>query len=420
MTDVPRSDAATTPAPAGSPDLPDLDEFLVDQTRTLLDTARRSVRPEGGFWWLTDDRTPDRGEPLHTWITCRMTHVVALAHRTATRSRRPRRPRDRRAQHAAARRPVRRLVRARGPAGRAGRRPQGRRTTHAFVAAGRVQRRARPAGRARERLLDDALTVVRERFWDDDAGRSANRGTADWTVTEDYRGANSSMHMVEAFLAAAAATGDPSWADRALRISAHLMHGEVARARLAAAGALHRRLGAAARLQPEQPADPFRPYGSTIGHCAGVVPAAAARGGGAAAAARGCSPTPVRCSPPRCGGAGRSTARTASSTPSTGTTSRWSAPGCTGCSPRPSARPITLHQRTGDAVYATWYRVFWEFARRNFIDRHRDGGTSWTRRTCPPTRSGTADRTSTTPTRRYCCPAAADGLGGPARSHRAR
>lgn len=60
MTDVPRSDAAKTPAPAGSPDLPDLDDFLADQARTLLDTAGRSLRPEGGFWWLTDDRTPDR------------------------------------------------------------------------------------------------------------------------------------------------------------------------------------------------------------------------------------------------------------------------------------------------------------------------------------------------------------------------
>ena len=63
------------------------------------------------------------------------------------------------------------------------------------------------------------LAVVRDRFWDDDAGAVRESWNRDWTVTEDYRGANSSMHMVEAFLAAAAATGDaelgrPGPADR--------------------------------------------------------------------------------------------------------------------------------------------------------------------------------------------------------------
>ena len=126
--------------------------------------------------------------------------------------------------------------------------------------------------------------------------RSANRGTADWTVTEDYRGANSSMHMVEAFLAAAAATGDASWADRALRIATTSC--TVRRpARLAAARALHHRLDAAARLQPgpaRRPVPAVRLHHRAL---AGMGPAAAGVGGGPAAAtplAARRRPRPVR------------------------------------------------------------------------------------------------------------------------------
>ena len=50
-----------------------------DQARELTRFARASVRPDGGFWWLDDDGRPDPTQPLHTWITCRMTHVFALA-----------------------------------------------------------------------------------------------------------------------------------------------------------------------------------------------------------------------------------------------------------------------------------------------------------------------------------------------------
>src|SRR5262245_32305995 len=59
---------------------PEHRRWLDGQAAALADFARQSVRPEGGFWWQRDDGRPERSEPLHTWIGCRMTHVFALAH----------------------------------------------------------------------------------------------------------------------------------------------------------------------------------------------------------------------------------------------------------------------------------------------------------------------------------------------------
>ena len=220
MTDVPRSDAATTPAPAGSPDLPDLDEFLADQTRTLLDTARR-VGPARGRL-LVAHRRPHPG-PRRTDV-----HLDHLPDDPRGRPRppqrrpgrrRPGRPRDRRAQHPAARRPVRRLVRRRGPAGSARRRRQGRLRPRVRAA------RRRPAPRAPDGPGADAVARRRaDRGAGPVLGRRRRRGPRIVEPGLDGHrrttaGANSSMHMVEAFLAAAAATGDASWPDRALRIA---------------------------------------------------------------------------------------------------------------------------------------------------------------------------------------------------------
>ena len=410
MTDVPRPDAVD-PGSGGVARPARSGRFLVDQTRTLLNTARRSVRPDGGFWWLTDDRTPDRGEPVHTWITCRMTHVAALAHRNGDP--------DAAAlvDHGVA--ALSTLLRDERYGGwfgavdqqgvpvndrKAGVRPRVR-------TARRLQRRARRTAR-RTGCSPTCSAVVRDRFWDDDAGAVRESWNRDWTVTEDYRGANSSMHMVEAFLAAAAATGDASWADRALRIANHLVHGAAAQARLAAARALHHRLDAAARLQPgpaRRPVPAVRLHHRAL---AGVGPAAAGVGGGPAAttplAARR-RPCPVR----------RRRAR------------GWAVDGADGfvytidwddrpvvrsrmhwVSPRPSVRRSPCTAAPGTRSTSTGIGSSGAYARRSLIDqtgwRHE-----WTRRTCRPTRSGAAGPDVYHAYQAVLLSRAADGLGGP-------
>jgi sulfoquinovose isomerase len=60
-----------------------------------------------------------------------------------------------------------------------------------------------------DRLLTDALTVLRNRFWEDRHGAVAEEFTADWRpLGAPYRGQNSNMHLTEALMAAYEATGD--------------------------------------------------------------------------------------------------------------------------------------------------------------------------------------------------------------------
>ena len=109
--------------------------------------------------------------------------------------------------------------------------------------------------------------VIDEHFWSEQDGAAREAFAADWEELEPYRGANANMHMCEAFLAAADATGDEALAERAARIAQLL---------------IDRHARAHGWMLPEhydtawQPLlgynrdradyDLFRPYGATIGH----------------------------------------------------------------------------------------------------------------------------------------------------------
>src|SRR3954447_17319010 len=53
---------------------------LQEEGERVLAFARASVHPDGGFGWLSEDGTLEPQRPVELWITCRMTHVFALAH----------------------------------------------------------------------------------------------------------------------------------------------------------------------------------------------------------------------------------------------------------------------------------------------------------------------------------------------------
>ncbi|HEY2796043.1 MAG TPA: AGE family epimerase/isomerase [Micromonosporaceae bacterium] len=238
---------------------------LEQRSRALLQFARASVRPEGGFWWLDGDGNPDPSLPLHTWIATRMTHVFALANLLGEPDTAGVVDHGIRALTGLLRDPDYggwfASVDTEGAPVDADKAAY----PHAFVvlAASSAVRAGRPGA---AELLSDALAIVSEHFWDDEAGRTMESWSRDWSTPEAYRGANSSMHMVEAFLAAGDATGDQRWNERALRISKHLIH------RVAAGNDWRLPEHFAEDWTPlldynaDHPADPFRPYGYTIGH----------------------------------------------------------------------------------------------------------------------------------------------------------
>jgi len=232
-------------------------EWLSAETDRLLEFARASAHPDGGFAWLDDDGRPQLDRPVELWITCRMTHVFALAHLMG-------RPyaaelvdhgvaaltgRMRDAEHGgwwAA-------VDADGPVTRSKTAYE-----HAFVvlAASSAAAAGRPGA---AELLSDALDVLDRHFWDPEAGMVVEQWDESWTVLDDYRGVNANMHTVEALLA----VGDVA---RAERIVTTVVHG-FARANQ---WRIPEHFDADWRplldYNRDEPAHPFRPYGATVGH----------------------------------------------------------------------------------------------------------------------------------------------------------
>ncbi|WP_439380648.1 AGE family epimerase/isomerase [Amycolatopsis lexingtonensis] len=224
----------------------------------LLGFAARAAHPGGGFAWLDDTGRPVLDRPVETWITCRMTHVFALAQLQGAAAE---------AQVAHGVEALTGLLRDLEHGGwyATTTLSEKRAYEHAFVVLAASSAAAAGAAGA-EDLLAEALDVVERRFWEPGPGRVADVWDRGWTHLEDYRGANANMHTVEAFLAAADVTGDRVWATRALSIVDHLVHGE-ARAH---GWLLPEHYDPAWRVRLEfnrdEPAHPFRPFGATIGH----------------------------------------------------------------------------------------------------------------------------------------------------------
>ncbi|MEU2350923.1 AGE family epimerase/isomerase [Modestobacter sp. NPDC049651] len=241
--------------------------------RTQLDQVlafAAGSRVPGGFGYLGDDGTVLADKPVETWITGRMTHVFGLA----TLLGRP---------------DARELVEHGVAALRSGPLHDGEHGgwlaavgagaddgtkaayVHAFVVlAGATATTAGVTG-GRE-LLDEALRVWEERFWDDDEGLARESFDRSWSHAEDYRGANANMHGVEAALAAAdaLAPADPGAAARlrthALRATERVVHTWARERDWRLPEHFTADWQPLPDLNRDRPADPFRPFGVTIGH----------------------------------------------------------------------------------------------------------------------------------------------------------
>ncbi len=276
------SDAVSSSGPApgrwasASPELPQA-EVLDAEMHRLLCFAEEAWAPGGGFGSLDDDGRLRPDQPIETWISTRMTYCFALGALIG------REGDAERVDHGLAALLPGGCLRddvnggwyssvgpAPGPTGGVPRAVvDGTKAAyaHAFVvlAASAAVVAGRPAA---GQLLADALAVVEEHFWDEDAGLMRESFSADWATEEAYRGANANMHSVEAFLAAADALGERGglWRDRAARIVERIVQGTAREA----GWRLPEHFGPDYAVLPdyniEDRAHPFRPYGVTPGH----------------------------------------------------------------------------------------------------------------------------------------------------------
>ena len=231
------------------------------ECRRVLRFAEASALPDGGFGWLDDEGRPEPDRGVLAWINARMTHCFGLGHLLGVPGH------DRLLGHGVA--ALTDLlhdpeyggwfaaVRPLEPAKQA--------YQHAFVvlAASTATVAGAPAGPA---LLEQALSVLERHFWREDDGLVVEEWDRGWSALDPYRGVNANMHTVEAFLAAADATGDAVWRRRALRITERVVHGFARDA----GWMLPEHFDASWSPRPDYnrdtPADRFRPYGVTIGH----------------------------------------------------------------------------------------------------------------------------------------------------------
>jgi sulfoquinovose isomerase len=237
-------------------------DYLAAERGRLLEFARGARHPLG-FGWLDDHGAIDPSRPVELWVTCRMTHVFSLGVLLGDTGSAPAAAHGVHALSATLRDPTHDgwfpAVSPSGPVQQA-KAAYG----HAFVvlAAASAVAAGIPGGRD---LLVAALDVSQLRFWDDDAGLVVEEWDRSWTHLDSYRGLNANMHTVEAYLAAGDVTGEADWHQRAGRIAGRVVEWAAAngwRIPEHFDASWHPLL----EYNSNKPADPFRPYGATIGH----------------------------------------------------------------------------------------------------------------------------------------------------------
>ena len=115
-------------------------------------------------------------------------------------------------------------------------------------------------------LLKQAQQVISEKFWSEEEGACLESFTSDWYELEQYRGANSNMHMVEAFLACFDQTGEQIWIDRALRITDRLINKVARENKWRLPEHFNQDWEPILDYNSSHKDHPFRPFGGTVGH----------------------------------------------------------------------------------------------------------------------------------------------------------
>lgn len=348
------------------------EQWLESEGQRLLAFASMSA-VEGGFGWLDDSGAVDPERGVDLWITCRMTHCFAVAQLRG---------------QAEARALVDHGVGALlGPlhdgdhggwfahrGGAEGQVSDKLQYAHAFVilAASSGVAAGNPDART---LLEEALAIHDKRFWDDTAGLGREAFSRDWTRCEEYRGANSTMHAVEAHLAAADVTGRPDLLDRALRMTTAVIDGFARDHGWLLPEHYTQDWRPVLDYNVAAPAHPFRPFGVTVGHLLewsrltlDVEAAATAAGirapSWALEAAQALYSTAVGAGWGVDGAEGFVYTVDFDRVPVVRERMHWVVAEAIGAA-------AALWKRTGDGRYARDYAAWWDFAQRRLIDREQ-------------------------------------------------
>ena len=237
--------------------------FLSKIRDDLFRFGTRFPSPGGGSYYLGDDGTPWKDRPRETWITARMVHVYSLASFCGFDG-------SDRLIDAGLKGLMGELKDAEhggwyaGLTADGGILPSKQCYAHAFVilAATSAVLAGRPGAKE---LLDDALSIYDEKFWNEEEGLSCDTWDTGFEKLDAYRGLNANMHSVEAFLAVADTLDDEKYRERAGGIIDHVI-GWAEENGWRIPEHFSDNWVADLECNKDKPDDPFKPYGATPGH----------------------------------------------------------------------------------------------------------------------------------------------------------
>jgi sulfoquinovose isomerase len=231
----------------------------------LIEFGRAAALPDGGFGWLDVDGAIDPAQPRPLYINARMTYVFALAHLAGVAGA------DALAASGLDALAGRYADRKHGgwfasldPAGNVLDATKANYAhAHVLLAAASALAAGVPGAGP---VLEGAAAAIGRRFWSDAEGLARESWNADFTEPEPYRGANSNMHSVEAYLAAGDVTGDPVWHARAASIAGYLVNVQARAHAWRIPEHYDENWQPVPDYNADRPGDPFRPPGTTPGH----------------------------------------------------------------------------------------------------------------------------------------------------------
>lgn len=239
--------------------------YLKSELQTLVKFAKGSLSTSGGFGYLNADGSVNYSKPLELWINCRMTHLLGLA--TAL-------------EIGDFRKEVEHGVNALldifedkhnggfyNSCHSDGTPSNDKKLAYdqSFVLLTASTARAIGVARA-EILFNKVDAIIDEFFWDPKYELMVNEWNADFSILAPYRGVNANMHAVEAFCAVYELTGTKKYLDRAHSICKSVVNNFSRQNNWMLPEHFNERWEALKDYNVDNPADPFCPYGVTIGH----------------------------------------------------------------------------------------------------------------------------------------------------------
>lgn len=237
--------------------------FMKRMRDDLFEFGKNFPSPGGSAWYLKNDGSPWKEKNRESYCTSRMAHVYSIAYLMGV-------PGAKKLASEAVR-ALKGELKDKENGGwytgmTAGNKPMPLKLAYAHAFVILAASSAICAGiDGAEELLKEAEELFDLRYWDEGEGLVRDTWNTEFTVLDEYRGLNSNMHTVEAFLAAADVTGDEKYRIRAGRIIKRVLEwAEANEWRIPEHYTAD--WGVELKKNKEKPDDPFKPYGATPGH----------------------------------------------------------------------------------------------------------------------------------------------------------